>query len=111
MFVPVLGLSVRALSFCRAIGAAFTPQLMVLYQEMMQVYALYSQRILQEVQRCGPSRIKHSEVKVLHLYKRETLHLLETFINTAAQEGPRCCQEIAEKLLSDLLQPVLTDYK
>lgn len=106
--VNILRLNQRV---AKATGAAFTPQLMVIYQEMIQVYGLYSQRILQEVQRCGPSRIKHSEIKALHLYKRETLHLVETFVDTAAQEGANCRKEIAEKLIGDLLQPVLSDYK
>lgn len=95
----------------RSTGTSFTPQLMRMYPEMMQLYGLYGQRILQEVQRSGPSRIKHSEVKCLHVFKRETLHLLEIYVDKAAQDGPTCRKEIVKEMVGQVLQPILADYR
>lgn len=95
----------------KATGAAYSVQLMSIYKEMLQIYQLYSNRILQELQMHGSQRIKHTDVKVLHLSKRETLHLLETFVDMAAQEGPQYRKDIVENLLGELLEPVLHDYK
>lgn len=84
---------------------------MRMYAEMMQVYGMYGQRILQEVQRNGPSRIKHADVKCLHVFKRETLHLLEIYVDKAAQDGATCRKEIVKEMVGQVLQPILTDYR
>ncbi|KAL8436365.1 hypothetical protein ACSSS7_001765 [Eimeria intestinalis] len=96
----------------KSTGTSFTPQLMKIYSEMMQVYGLYGQRMLQEVQRSGPSRIKHADVKCLHVFKRETLHLLEIYVDKAAQEGGSTGRkEIVKEMVGQVLQPILADYR
>lgn len=95
----------------KSTGTAYTPQLMRMYPEMMQVYGMYGQRILQEVQRNGPSRIKHADVKCLHVFKRETLHLLEIYVDKAAQDGATCRKEIVKEMVGQVLQPILADYR
>ncbi|KAL8275579.1 hypothetical protein Esti_000530 [Eimeria stiedai] len=96
----------------KSTGTAFTPQLMKMYSEMMQVYGLYGRRMLQEVQRNGPPRIKHADVKCLHVFKRETLHLLEIYVDKAAQEGgPSGRREIVKEMVGQVLQPILADYR
>ncbi|KAF8820607.1 putative exportin 1, partial [Cardiosporidium cionae] len=95
----------------KANGAAYTTQLLYIYQDLLQVYQLYSSRIMSEVQRSGVIVIKHSEVKVLHIVKRETLHLVETYIDQAAQEGNQWKEEIVNKILSPLLMTLLEDYR
>ncbi|XP_026193527.1 exportin-1 [Cyclospora cayetanensis] len=96
----------------KSTGTAFTPQLMRLYPEMMQLYGMYGQRILQEVQRSGPSRIKHADLKCLHVFKRETLHLLEIYVDKAAQDGgSQGRKEIVKEMVGQVLQPILQDYR
>lgn len=95
----------------RSSGTAYTPQLMRMYPEMMQVYGLYGRRILQEVQQYGPARIKHAHIKSLHVFKRETLHLLEIYVDKAAQDGPNGRKEMVKSMVGQILEPILTDYR
>ncbi|KAF8819746.1 putative exportin 1, partial [Cardiosporidium cionae] len=95
----------------KANGAAYTTQLFNIYPELLQLYQLYSSHIMNEVQRNGVIVIKHSEIKVLHIVKRETLHLVETYFDQAAQEGDQWKEDIINKILSPLLMTLLEDYR
>ncbi|CDJ48970.1 exportin, putative [Eimeria brunetti] len=125
--VQIIRISQR---LAKSTGSAFTPQLLQLYGQMMQVYGVYGQQLVEAVGRGGPSRIKHAEIKCLFVYKRETLHLLEVYADEALKEtSPAAAaaaaaapaatataaaeqkKETVKQLVGQVLQPILQDYR
>ena len=77
----------------------------------MEVYGLYGQKIVWEVQREGPNRIKHADLRSLFIYKRETLHLFEVYADEALKDTHAPAKkETVKELVGQVLQPILQDY-
>lgn len=94
---------------------------MSIYRDMLQVYNQYSSRISLEVTQQGPVIMSHSNIKALRSVKRATILLVQTFVDSAAEESHRgnnlmegpdvICQQIVQFIMPPLLEPVLQDYR
>lgn len=121
----------------KSAGYSCRLQLLALYPHMLTIYSLYSKRLNSEAS-ANPSRVLHADMKTLILARRETLHLVETFIEHAltggggrgdgstetnghvvnegivGKQGDWSLEErrkdIMEKFVCPLLEPVLEDY-
>eukprot|EP00761_Pharyngomonas_kirbyi_P000242 gb/GECH01000242.1/.p1 GENE.gb/GECH01000242.1/~~gb/GECH01000242.1/.p1 ORF type:complete len:1056 (+),score=222.82 gb/GECH01000242.1/:1-3168(+) len=80
-------------------------QIKLIYSEMLEVYKAYSQMISQEVTANGSVATKYSNVRGMRAVKRDTLRLVETFIEHS--ENP---QFISQHFIPPLLEAVLGDY-
>ncbi|CAK4226795.1 unnamed protein product [Aphanomyces euteiches] len=96
---------------CKAIGPnGFNSQMGAIFQDLLNVYRTYTQRIAQRVQQGGEHATKTSEVRSLRNAKKESLRLFEAFIeHSSADENGR--QTLARHFLPLLLEVVLADYK
>ncbi|KAL0590230.1 hypothetical protein ABG067_001475 [Albugo candida] len=96
---------------CKAIGPnAFNSQMGYLYQDMLNVYTAYTQRIAQHVEQGGEIAVKTSEVRGLRNAKKEMLRLMETFIQQIASDDASR-QLVATHFLPKILETVLSDYE
>ncbi|RHY30753.1 hypothetical protein DYB25_013618, partial [Aphanomyces astaci] len=96
---------------CKAIGPnGFNAQMGTLFQDLLNVYRTYTQRIAQRVAQGGDIATKSAEVRSLRSAKKESLRLFEAFVeHSSADDNGR--QTIARHFLPLLLEVVLTDYK
>ncbi|RHY29186.1 hypothetical protein DYB32_005361 [Aphanomyces invadans] len=96
---------------CKAIGPnGFNSQMGAIFQDLLNVYRTYTQRIAQRVAHGGEHATKTSEVRSLRNAKKESLRLFEAFVeHSSADENGR--QTIARHFLPLLLEVVLSDYK
>jgi len=99
----ILKLNVRA---CSSMGPCFLSQMSRIYLDMLNVYKLYSSLISSAVQTGGVIATKTSVVRSMRSVKKETLTLIETFI-----ERSRETQIIVENFVPPLLEAIVGDYK
>mmetsp|Transcript_6441 Transcript_6441/g.15770 ORF Transcript_6441/g.15770 Transcript_6441/m.15770 type:complete len:1079 (-) Transcript_6441:407-3643(-) len=88
-----------------ALGHPFTPQLGRLYIDLLNVYKAYSEMINTAVQTGGQYATSTSAVRGMRAVKRETLKLLESYIERSEEN-----EVILHKFVPPLLDPVLGDY-
>ena len=100
--VNLLKTNVRAATSLRH---SYIYQLRIFYKEMLEVYKAYSQMISQEVSEKGPASTKFSNVRAMRAVKKETLKLIETFIEN--NEEPAL---VTQLFVPPLLDAVLGDY-
>ncbi|GLE00729.1 hypothetical protein PINS_up009517 [Pythium insidiosum] len=96
---------------CKAIGPnGFNSQMGYIFQDMLNVYAAYTQRIAQFVERGGEIAVKTSEVRSMRSAKRESLRLLDAFVeHSAGDDSSR--QVVMAHFLPAMLEAVLGDYQ
>lgn len=115
-----------------ATGTAFSAQFLSLYQEMLQVYSMYSSRISQEVAQHGAAVMSHAHVKALRSVKRASLLFVQTFVESASSDAPASSvndaasraldgstedasnavrRQIVQFIMPPLLESVLQDYR
>ncbi|KAJ0397591.1 hypothetical protein P43SY_001661 [Pythium insidiosum] len=96
---------------CKAIGPnGFNSQMGYIFQDMLNVYAAYTQRIAQFVERGGEIAVKTSEVRTMRSAKRESLRLLDAFVeHSAGDDSSR--QVVMTHFLPAMLDAVLNDYQ
>lgn len=88
-----------------ALGHPFTPQIGGLYLELLQVYRAYSEMINAAVAQGGQYATSTSAVRGMRAVKRESLKLLEAYIERSEDNGL-----ILSRFVPPLLDPVLGDY-
>ncbi|XP_042392932.1 protein EXPORTIN 1A-like isoform X1 [Zingiber officinale] len=92
-------------SAANSLGTYFFPQISLIFLDMLTVYRMYSELISNSIVEGGPFASKTSFVKLLRSVKRETLKLIETFIDKAEDQP-----HIGKQFVPPMMDPVLGDY-
>nr|KAJ0185136.1 hypothetical protein LSAT_V11C900476370 [Lactuca sativa] len=92
-------------SAATALGTHFLPQITLIFLDMLNVYKMYSELISSGIAEGGPFASKTSYVKLLRSVKRETLKLIETFLDKAEDQP-----QIGKQFVPPMMDPVLGDY-
>ncbi|XP_051137999.1 protein EXPORTIN 1A isoform X4 [Andrographis paniculata] len=88
-----------------SLGTYFLPQISVIFLDMLNVYRMYSELISTSIAQGGPYASRTSIVKLLRSVKRETLKLVETFLDKAEDQP-----HIGRQFVQPMMDPVLGDY-
>ncbi|KAH9727969.1 protein EXPORTIN 1A [Citrus sinensis] len=89
-------------SVASALGTFFLSQISVIFLDMLNVY---NELISSSISSGGPFASKTSYVKLLRSVKRETLKLIETFLDKAEDQP-----QIGKQFVPPMMDPVLGDY-
>uniref|UniRef100_A0A7N0UPH6 Importin N-terminal domain-containing protein n=1 Tax=Kalanchoe fedtschenkoi TaxID=63787 RepID=A0A7N0UPH6_KALFE len=92
-------------SAATSLGTYFLPQISQIFLDMLNVYRMYSELISGNIAEGGPFASKSSYVKLLRSVKRETLKLIETFLDKAEDQP-----QIGKQFVPPMMDPVLGDY-
>ncbi|XP_019195509.1 PREDICTED: protein EXPORTIN 1A-like isoform X2 [Ipomoea nil] len=92
-------------SAASSLGTFFLPQITLIFLDMLNVYRMYSELISVSIAQGGPFASRTSVVKLLRSVKRETLKLIDTFLDKA--EGQ---PHIGKQFVPPMMDPVLGDY-
>ncbi|XAR52092.1 hypothetical protein NMG60_11019991 [Bertholletia excelsa] len=92
-------------SVASSLGTYFLPQISLIFLDMLNVYRMYSELISTSIAEGGPYASKTSYVKLLRSVKRETLKLIETFLDKAEDQP-----QIGKQFVPPMMDPVLGDY-
>ena len=87
-----------------ALGHPYITQLSNVYVDLLSVYKAYSEMINTQVA-ANPQNLFTSNVRAMRAVKKETLRLLDTFIEKSEDNDV-----VLTKLVPPLLDPVLEDY-
>lgn len=91
---------------CSALGAAFYPQLSLIYLDMLSLYTAVSRMISDSVVAQGEVATKTPRVRGLRTIKKEILKLVEAYISKAED-----LDQVANSMAPPLLEAVLADYR
>ncbi|KAK2425786.1 Exportin-1 [Trifolium repens] len=92
-------------SVASSLGTYFLPQITSIFLDMLNVYRMYSELISKSIAEGGPYASRTSYVKLLRSVKRETLKLIETFLDKAENQPG-----IGKQFVPPMMDPVLGDY-
>ncbi|XP_009417956.2 protein EXPORTIN 1A [Musa acuminata AAA Group] len=92
-------------SAASSLGTYFFPQISLIFLDMLTVYRMYSELISSSIAEGGPFASKTSFVKLLRSVKRETLKLIETFVDKAEDQP-----HTGRQFVPPMMDPVLGDY-
>ncbi|KAL6122954.1 hypothetical protein ACLB2K_075478 [Fragaria x ananassa] len=92
-------------SVASSLGTFFLTQMSLIFLDMLNVYRMYSELVSSTIAEGGPYASKTSFVKLLRSVKRETLKLIETFLDKAEDQS-----HIGKQIVPPMLDPVLGDY-
>merc|ERR1712232_1399682 len=97
-----------------AVGAACHTQLANLYAQMLQIYKVCSEFISHGTSQQGCQVMGFANVRLLRNIKRDTLRLVQTFVDQAATEQAAAevglsVHQLAQTFIPPLLEPVLAD--
>ncbi|KAI4324875.1 hypothetical protein MLD38_030321 [Melastoma candidum] len=92
-------------SVASALGTYFLSQITLIFLDMLNVYRMYSELISSTIAEGGPYASKKSFVKLLRSVKRETLKLIETFLDKAEDQP-----QIGKQFVPPMMDPILGDY-
>ncbi|XP_042505745.1 protein EXPORTIN 1A-like [Macadamia integrifolia] len=92
-------------SVSSSLGTFFLSQISLIFLDMLNVYRMYSELISNSIADGGPFASKTSYVKLLRSVKRETLKLIETFLDKAEDQP-----QIGKQFVPPMMDPVLGDY-
>ncbi|CAK8539240.1 unnamed protein product [Lathyrus sativus] len=92
-------------SVASSLGTFFLPQITLIFLDMLNVYRMYSELISKSIAEGGPFASRTSYVKLLRSVKRETLKLIETFLDKAEDQP-----QIGKQFVPPMMDPVLGDY-
>lgn len=90
-----------------ALGHGFTVQITRIYIEMLQIYKLYSGYISKAIATHGPGETKKVLIRQMRAVKKETLKLIQTFLEHCRDQDKEL---VFSKFLPPLMDPVLDDY-
>ncbi|AQK61480.1 Protein EXPORTIN 1A [Zea mays] len=92
-------------SVASSLGPHFFPQISLIFLDMLTVYRMYSELVSSTIAEGGPFASRTSFVKLLRSVKRETLKLIETFVDKA-EDLPH----LGKQFVPPMMDPVLGDY-
>ncbi|KAH1219844.1 Protein EXPORTIN 1A [Glycine max] len=101
----VLNIMQTNTSVATSLGTYFLPQISLIFLDMLNVYRMYSELISKSITEGGPFASRTSYVKLLRSVKRETLKLIETFLDKAEDQP-----QIGKQFVPPMMDPVLGDY-
>lgn len=101
----VLNIMQTNTSVALSLGTFFLPQISLIFLDMLNVYRMYSELISSSIAEGGPYASKTSYVKLLRSVKRETLKLIETFVDKAEDQP-----HIGKQFVQPMMDPILGDY-
>jgi len=99
-----------------AVGAACHSQLAMIYYDMLKIYKVCSDFISHSAQQQGSGVMGYAHVRLMRNVKRDTLRLVQSFVDVAATEAGAAeigltVQQLAQRFVPPLLEPVLADYR
>eukprot|EP00746_Dinoflagellata_sp_MGD_P022473 gnl/MRDRNA2_/MRDRNA2_152589_c0_seq1.p1 gnl/MRDRNA2_/MRDRNA2_152589_c0~~gnl/MRDRNA2_/MRDRNA2_152589_c0_seq1.p1 ORF type:complete len:806 (+),score=199.18 gnl/MRDRNA2_/MRDRNA2_152589_c0_seq1:37-2418(+) len=97
-----------------AVGTACQAQLGHIYMDMLKIYKFYSDFISHSIAQQGMSVMNFAHVRLMRNVKRDTLRLVQTFVDraTSEQAGDQAIVvQVAQRFVPPLLEPVLADYR
>jgi len=89
-----------------SMGPEYILQLSNIFLEILHVYRHYSQQISDFIANMGPDATKRADIRSMRAVKRETLKLLQTFVQNSTDTDV-----VLEKFIPPLLEAVLGDYQ
>ncbi|KAA3483867.1 Exportin-1 [Gossypium australe] len=92
-------------SVASSLGTYFLSQISLIFLDMLNVYRMYSELISSSIVEGVPFASKTSYVNLLQSVKRETLKLIETFLDNAEDQP-----QIRKQFVPPMIDPVLGDY-
>ncbi|XP_017241858.1 protein EXPORTIN 1A isoform X1 [Daucus carota subsp. sativus] len=92
-------------SAAASLGTYFLSQISLIFLDMLSVYRMYSELISASIAEGIPYASRTSFVKLLRSVKRETLKLIETFLDKAEDQP-----QIGKQFVPPMMDPVLGDY-
>ncbi|CAH9110042.1 unnamed protein product [Cuscuta europaea] len=92
-------------SAASSLGTYFLTQITLIFLDMLNVYRMYSELISTSIAQGGPFASRTSIVKLLRSVKRETLKLIETFLDKADDQPL-----IGKQFVPPMMDSVLGDY-
>ncbi|CAM6105957.1 unnamed protein product [Calypogeia fissa] len=92
-------------SVASSLGQAFLSQISLVYLDMLNVYRMYSELISSSIAAGVLYASRTAYVKLLRSVKRETLKLIETFVDKAEDT-----ELIAKQFVPAMMDPILGDY-
>ncbi|KFK25926.1 hypothetical protein AALP_AA8G181300 [Arabis alpina] len=92
-------------SAATSLGTYFLSQISLIFLDMLNVYRMYSELVSTNITDGGPYASKTSFVKLLRSVKRETLKLIETFLDKAEDQP-----HIGKQFVPPMMESVLGDY-
>ncbi|PKI39484.1 hypothetical protein CRG98_040160 [Punica granatum] len=92
-------------SVASSLGTYFLSQISLIFLDMLNVYRMYSELISTTIAGGGQFISKSSFVKLLRSVKRETLKLIETFLDKAEDQP-----QIGKQFVPPMMDPILGDY-
>ncbi|KAL5767493.1 hypothetical protein ACOSP7_014100 [Xanthoceras sorbifolium] len=101
----VLNIMQTNTSVASSLGTFFLSQISVIFMDMLNVYKMYSELISSSIAEGGPFASRTSYVKLLRSVKRETLKLIETFLDKAEDQP-----HIGKQFVPPMMDPILGDY-
>lgn len=99
-----------------AVGVHCHSQLQKIYFDMLKIYKVCSDQISCSLAQQGTQVMGHAAVRLMRNVKRDTLRLVRTFVDMAATdqgaaEAGMTVQQLAQRFIPPLLEPVLADYR
>ncbi|XP_027103461.1 protein EXPORTIN 1A [Coffea arabica] len=92
-------------SVASSLGTYFLSQISLIFLDMLNVYRMYSELISTSLAQGGPYAYRTSIVKLLRSVKRETLKLIETFLDKSEDQP-----QIGKQFVPPMMDPILGDY-
>ncbi|XP_057774096.1 protein EXPORTIN 1A-like [Salvia miltiorrhiza] len=99
-------------SVASSLGMYFMPQISMIFLDMLNVYRMYSELISTSIAQGGPYASRTSIVKLLRSVKRETLKLIETFLEKAETLTDKAEEQkhLGKQFVPPMMDHVLGDY-
>jgi exportin-1 len=95
---------------CSAAGSIFIHQLSNIYMDMLHIYRIYSDKIIEICRISGEVASRYTNVKILRTAKSEILELITSFIEVSI-DLDQGSYIIMNTFMPPLLEEVLRDYK
>lgn len=99
----ILKTNVRA---CKALGHSFVLQLGRIYLDMLNVYKIMSENVIQAISVNGMIVNNQPLIKAMHVVKKETLTLISVWVSKSTDDNM-----VIENFIPPLLDAVLLDYQ
>lgn len=99
----ILKTNVRA---CKALGHAYVLQLGRIYLDMLNVYKIMSENIIQAISLNGMMVNNQPLIKAMHVVKKETLTLISEWVSRSTDD-----KMVIDNFIPPLLDAVLLDYQ
>jgi len=103
----VLNILQSNVSVCTSLGQPFSPQISLIFLDMLNVYRMYSEIVSSSIAEGGPHASKTSFVKLLRSVKKEVLRLIETFVEKVDEQGAAL---VRSQFVPAMMDPILGDY-